>query len=109
MRHTVMRSRWCSPSRRHDGLAPTPAPRRIAGIMMKKFAALSKEMDEVSEEIKRMGDKQKGLRLQIAVRGLECCHLTPQAATAAPALVPPLPQELEKEIGVLKLMMHEKV
>jgi cilia- and flagella-associated protein 57 len=32
------------------------------GIMMKKFSALSKEMDEVGEEIRRMNDKQKALR-----------------------------------------------
>jgi hypothetical protein len=39
------------------------------GIMAKKFAALTKESDEVGEEIKRMGDKQKGLRAQITVSG----------------------------------------
>jgi hypothetical protein len=52
------------------------------GIMMKKFAVLTKEKDEVSEDIKRMTEKQKGLRAQI--------------------------QELEKEIQLLRVTIHEK-
>lgn len=52
------------------------------GIMMKKFSALSKEMDEIGEEIRRMNDKQRSLRAQIT--------------------------ELEKEISVLRLLSQEK-
>ena len=69
-------------SERMSVLPPTLKFKGENGIMMKKFAALTKEKDEVSEEIKRMTDKQKGLRGAIS--------------------------ELEREIQLLRVTIHEK-